>query len=107
MMITLPLFTWFVQYQDGKYVTNTYTGSLGTDVEAGCLGQTIFSYKVFVRADKEEGPQAVRAEYFWQYPWNSGRPNSETASNEFVASDEGIAQAAAWLMERCNAEKEE
>ena len=45
--IKLPLYNWFVCLQEGKPVSNFFTGSYGTDGLEGCLDRRTFNYRVF------------------------------------------------------------
>lgn len=97
-MIQLPNYLWFVQEQGGKYLTNVYSGSLGTDPQEGCMNKTIFNYKAFVKITEEEGPVSFCAEYYWRFPWNQGGRTSEVVAMEFDVSAESIAKAEKWLI---------
>ena len=47
-MITLPHYNWFFQIQEGKPVTNVFSGSSGTEPSTGCFSIITFDYKVYV-----------------------------------------------------------
>lgn len=100
-MIQLPNYLWFVQEQGGKYLTNVYSGSLGTDPQEGCMNKTTFNYKAFVKTTKDEGHISFYVEYHWRFPWNQGGAISEVVSKEFDASAESIAKAEEWLVAEC------
>lgn len=97
--INLPPLNWFIQEQNGSVVTNTYSGSLGTDAKTGCLGKHIFNYKVF--AELLEDTYKLIAMFCIPEPW----PNSdcEVDASIFEATVEGLAEAEDWLCE--NSEK--
>lgn len=97
-MIRLPNYLWFVQEQGGKYMTNVYSGSLGTDLQESSMNKAIFSYKAFVKTTKDESPISFYAEYYWRFPWNQGGATSEVVSMEFDVSEESIAKAKKWLV---------
>lgn len=97
-MIQLPNYSWFIQKQGEEFLTNTYSGSLGTDSQEGCMNRTTFNYKAFVKTTKDEGPISFYVEYHWRFPWNQGGETSEVVSMEFNASAESIAKAEEWLV---------
>lgn len=79
-MIQLPNYLWFVQEQGGKYLTNVYSGSLGTDPQEGSMNKTTFNYKAFVKTTKAPSPfmwniigdsLGIRAvQHLKRYRWN-------------------------------------
>lgn len=95
--ITLPNFKWFLQQVDGEYLTNTFTGSLGTDSKEGAINKTTFNYKVFVKIMKGKGPVSFCAECFWRLPWNENCRIEGFAKKEFAVSQKGIDRAQKWL----------
>ena len=101
VMIQLPNRSWFIQKQREAYLTNVYSGSLGTDPQKGCMNKTTFNYKAFVKVTKDEGPVSFHVEYYWRFPWSQGGATSEVVSMEFDASVEGIAKAEKWLIAQC------
>lgn len=105
-MIKVPDFCWFVQEQGGYYATNEFCGSIGTDPKTGCMNQTLFNYKVSIVMTKE-GPTAIRAEYYWSYPWNRGGGRSEVVSTELELAEENLPKAIDWLMEHYHNEKKD
>lgn len=99
-MINLPRYIWFIQKQGEKYITNIYTGSLGTDPKQGCINKITYNYRAFIKTTKEDGPISFHVEYFWRMPWIDGDAKSELFEKEFVASQEGINKAETWLVEQ-------
>ena len=97
-MIQLPNYSWFVQKQGEKYLTNVYSGSLGTDPQEGCISKTTFNYRAFVQIAKDVGPVSFNVEYYWRFPWNKGGTTTEVVSMKFDASAQSIAKAEAWLV---------
>ncbi len=98
-MITLPKHLWFVQEQDDRWLTNIYTGSLGTDPQKGCFPRRTFNFKVFVQIG-EEGPVCLSVSYYWRTPWNEGAQVEDPGEATFENSQEGLDAAAAWLLEQ-------
>ena len=96
-MIQLPNYLWFIQKQGEKYLTNVYSGSLGTDPQEGCMDKATFNYKAFIKTEKDVGPIAFRVECFWRLPWNQGGSTTEVVAMEFDASAESITKAEKWL----------
>ena len=69
--IRLPRFYWFACVQEGRPVSNFYTGSYGTDGLEGALHKRIFNYRVFTEkktitvdktAEEIEAEKAAAAE---------------------------------------------
>ena len=65
--VKLPQLAWFVNLYETRYVTNVYSGSLGTDPSNGFINQYTFNYKVYVdMTDKKESNFCLVAEMFIQ-----------------------------------------
>ena len=105
-MIKLPHYNWFFQMQ-GKYpITNTYTGSSGTEGRTGCFAITTFNYTVFVNTKvktdedgKQLEPYTFVAEWYYIYPFGHTPQRSEVTRCIFENSPEGLAQLTEWLSE--------
>lgn len=98
MRLDLPAYPWFVSRPEGRFVTNIYSGSTGTDKDTGCMNTRTFHYRVYV--DITSGnPSEFRliAESFIQQPWHLGSGKTDFARMDFPASDNGLEQAAEWL----------
>lgn len=98
MQIDLPRFHWLISPNEGKFVTNVYTSSLGTVSDGGCLGTKTFNFKVY--ADTSSGEEAsfkLVAESYIIQPWNMGAEKTDFERAEFECSEEGVRKAAEWL----------
>jgi hypothetical protein len=112
-MITLPHYNWFFQIQEGKPVTNVFSGSSGTEPSTGCFSIITFDYKVYVTEKKEENAEGeenkdekaekkppvykIVAEWHYTYPFGHDPKFSETVTKDFEASPNGLIEAAKWL----------
>jgi hypothetical protein len=108
-MITLPHYNWFFQIQEGKPVTNVYTGSSGTEPSTGCFSITTFDYSVRVdttvikkkdadgNETDEQEPFKIVASWRFTYPFGHDPKFSEPVTEYFENSPEGLALAAKWL----------
>ncbi|MBO7217109.1 MAG: hypothetical protein J6V50_00235 [Clostridia bacterium] len=101
-MIKLTNYIWFIQEQGGKFITNIYSGSLGTNPIRGFMNKTTFNYKAYIKVSKETGPVSFQTEWYLRYPWSTGGKVSETFIKEFSPSQEGINEAENWLIEQFN-----
>lgn len=100
MKIELPTYHWFVGLYEGRLVTNTYSDSLGTLGDCGCIGTRTYNYRVF--ADISSGNECdfrVVAESYIIQPWALGGNKTDFERKEFACSESGIIQAAEWLTE--------
>ena len=95
--IKLPPLNWFIQEQNGSVITNTYSGSLGTDAKTGCISKPTFNYQVF--AELLEDTYRLIAMFCIPELW----PNSDCLigadASAFEATVEGLAEAEDWLCE--------
>lgn len=110
-MINLPHYNWFYQIQEGKHVTNVYSGSSGTEPSTGCLSITTFDYSVYVdltvikkkdaegNDTEETEPFKIVASWHYTYPFGHSPQFSQTITKVFENSPEGLAEAAQWLEE--------
>ncbi len=98
--IKLPLYNWFVCLQEGRPVSNFYTGSYGTDPDEGCLGRRTFNYRVFSEVKKlseEEKIEIFIAESYVIEAFEDGGGKTNFEREEFERTEEGLAAIADWL----------
>ena len=68
--IDLPRYYWFINRSEGKFVTNTYSGSIGTVPESGCINTYTFHYRVYAdTSSNEESSFRLVAESYIRHPW--------------------------------------
>ena len=95
--VKLPQLAWFVNLYETRYVTNVYSGSLGTDPSNGCINNHTFNYKVYVdMIYKKESDFYLIAEIFIAPPWNV-KKDKIVYSKRFPCSDDGVSQAEQWI----------
>ena len=98
MKISLPRRQWFIQNQADKFITNTYSGSIGTLANKGCMVTHTFDYRVFPDISREEKTAShLVAEGFIIEPWAVGGKRVELAREAFELSEKGIIEAGEWL----------
>ena len=98
MRINLPRLPWLVSKHEGRFVTNKYSGSIGTDTSQGCISVLTFNYRVYVDiSGGDENTFRLIAECFVIYPWNRGESKSDSEQAEFECSENGLMQAGEWL----------
>lgn len=93
--IKLPPLNWFIQEQNGQVVTNTYSGSLGTDAKTGCLGQPTFNYRVFAELLGDAYKLAVKI----CIPKPLPNDDCLVDASAFEATADGLAEAETWIGE--------
>ncbi len=94
--IELPGYSWFYSNQQGKYVTNAYSGSRGTSNTNGCLCNVTFNYRVFIKMP--EGEEAyIQAECFFISSVKDGGEKSDLVCKKFENSEKGLEEASVWL----------
>lgn len=98
-MLKLPDWTWFFNKQGNYVTTNTYTGSLETDLKNGCTNRTTFEYRVFV-SHEDGAAVATCAECAWKTPWNQGGEELCRFTEEFSGDAAGIENAKVWVEEK-------
>lgn len=96
-MIQLPNRSWFIQKQGGKYITNVYSGSLGTNSQEGCINQFTFNYRVSIIV-KDNDEISLHAECFWRTPWREDARIIGFSECDFAVTDEGIKDSNEWLV---------
>ena len=96
--IDLPRYAWFISKHEGRFVTNTHSGSMGTLPDQGCMSVPTFNYRVYV--DISSGsPSTFRliAESCIIQPRNRGGNKTDHERAEFESSEKGIKAAEEWL----------
>ena len=48
MKIELPQYNWIISRHEGRFVTNRYSGSLGTLGDSGCISTRTFNFRACV-----------------------------------------------------------
>jgi hypothetical protein len=100
MKIELPQYNWIISRHEGRFVTNRYSGSLGTLGDSGCISTRTFNYRAYVDTKGgEEVDFRLVAECFIIEPWNMGGIQTNFHQAEFECSEDGIKQAEKWLSE--------
>jgi hypothetical protein len=100
MKIELPKYHWLISRHEGRLVTNTYSGSLGTPGDSGCIGTRTFNYRVFADASSNtENDFRIVAESYIIQPWHLGGNKTDLERKEFECSEGGVVQATEWLEE--------
>lgn len=96
--IDLPHYHWLVSKHEGRFVTNTYSGSMGTLPDQGCVNVRTFNYRVYVDTSSgEEGTLRLIAETYNIQPWSSGGRKTDFERAEFESSENGVREAEEWL----------
>ena len=96
--IDLPRYQWLVSKHEGRFVTNTYSGSMGTLPDQGCVSVRTLNYRVYVDTSSgEESSFRLIAESYIIQPWNRGGNKTDFERAEFESSEKGISEAEEWL----------
>ena len=96
--IDLPHYHWLVSKHEGRLVTNTYSGSMGTLPDQGCVSVRTFNYCVYVDISSgEKHSFHLIAETCIIQPWSSGGNKTDFERAEFESSEKGISEAEEWL----------
>lgn len=96
--IDLPRYHWLVSKHEGRFVTNTYSGSMGTLSDQGCVSVRTFNYRVYVDMSiGEESAFRLIAESYIIQPWSKGGNKTDTERAEFESSENGVRGAEEWL----------
>ncbi|MBQ8742947.1 MAG: hypothetical protein IJZ03_06225 [Clostridia bacterium] len=97
--IDLPCYPWLVSKHEGRFVTNTYSGSLGTLTDQGCVSVRTFNYRVYVDISSgEENSFRLLAETYIIQPWICGGNKTDFERAEFESSQKGVKDAEEWLV---------
>ncbi|MBR5601406.1 MAG: hypothetical protein IKW24_02130 [Clostridia bacterium] len=93
--VDLPRYDWFVN----NHSTNTFSGSLGTLPDQGCIAIRTFHYRVFVDTSKgkDESTYRLVAECYIIQPWDQKGAKTDEQRADFDASEQGIDQAGEWI----------
>ena len=96
--LDLPRYHWLVSKHEGRFVTNTYSGSMGTLPDQGCVSVRTFNYRVYVDISSgEESTFRLIAESYIIQPWSRGGHKTNTEHAEFESSEKGVKEAEEWL----------
>ena len=96
--IDLPRYHWLLSKHEGHFVTNTYSGSMGTLPDQGCVSVRTFNYRVYVDISSgEKSTFRLVAESYIIQPWHLGGHKTDTEYAEFENSENGINEAEEWL----------
>ena len=96
--IDLPRYQWLVSKHEGRFVTNTYSGSMGTLPDQGCVSVRTFNYRVYVDISSgEESTFLLIAESYIIQPWHLGGHKTDAERAEFECSESGVRGAEEWL----------
>ena len=97
--IEIPRIDWLVNKCDGRFVTNTYSCSLGTVADSGCIGTRTFNFRVYADTSSNvESDFLLIAESYIIQPWHLGSHKTDFERAQFVCSREGVEQAGEWLL---------
>jgi hypothetical protein len=98
--IDLPRYHWLVSKHEGRFVTNTYSGSMGTLPDQGCVSVRTFNYRVYVDISSgEESTFRLIVENYIIQPWHLGGHKTDTERAEFESSENGVNEAEEWLVQ--------
>lgn len=96
--IDLPRYHWLVSKHEGRFVTNAYSGSMGTLPDQGCVSVRTFNYRVYVDISSgEERTFRLIAESYIIQPWHLGGNKTDAEHAAFESSEKGVKEAAEWL----------
>ena len=96
--IDLPRYHWLVSKHEGRFVTNTYSSSIGTLPDQGCVSVRTFNYRVYVdTSGKEESTFRLIVETYVMQPWSRGGHKTDFEQAEFESSEYGVKEAEEWL----------
>ncbi len=95
MIIKLPNLSFIYQPQGGWMITNTYSGSLGTDPEKGCRNREIFCFKISIIGDAED--PSIKAECYTQLANMDGTKNYDQAEMTAETTVNGLNTINEWL----------
>lgn len=96
--IDLPRYHWLVSKHEGRFVTNTYSGSMGTLPDQGCVSVRTFNYRVYMDISSgEESSFRLIAESYIIQPLSRGGHKADFERAEFESSENGVKEVKAWL----------
>lgn len=97
--LDLPRYHWLLSKHEGRFVTNTYSGSMGTLPDQGGVSVRTFNYRVYVDISSgEESMFRLIAETCIIQPWSRGGNKTDTERAEFESSENGVRDAEEWLV---------
>ena len=76
-------------------ITNTYSGSLGTDPEKGCRNRKIFCFKICIIGEAVD--PSIKAECYTQLSSMAGVKNFEQAEMTAEPTVAGLKEINEWL----------
>ena len=96
--IELPRHHWFFSRNEGRFVTNQFSGSLGTLPNRGCLRFPTFQYRVrAVCSLEDDKTYTLVAECYVLQPFFQGANQTDYTCQSFDNSEAGVRQASEWL----------
>ena len=96
--IDLPRYHWLVSKHEGRFVTNTCSGSMGILSNRGCVSVRTFNYRVYVDTSSgEENTFRLIAESYIIQPWSRGGNKTDFDRAELEGSENGVKDAEEWL----------
>ena len=95
MIIKLPNLSFIYQPQGGWMITNTYSGSLGTDPEKGCRNREIFCFKISIIGDAED--PSIKAECYTQLANKDGVKSFDQQEMTAETTVNGLNTINEWL----------
>ena len=96
--IDLPRYHWLVSKHEGRFVTNIYSGSMGTLPDQGCVNVRTLNYRVYVDTSSgEESAFRLIAESYIIQSWSYGGHKTDFERAEFESSENGVREAEEWL----------
>lgn len=98
MIIKLPKLSSIYQPQSGWMITNTYSGSLGTDPNKGSWNREIFCFKIFIIG--EAADPSLRAECYTQLANMDGVRNYNQHEMTTEPTPNGLNKINEWLDEQ-------
>ena len=98
--IDLPRHHWLISRHEGRFVANTYSGSMGTLPNQGCVSVRTFNYRVYADISSgDENSFRLIAESCTIQPWSRGGGKTDLERAEFESSENGVKEAEKWLAE--------
>ena len=95
MIIKLPKLSSIYQPQGGWMITNTYSGSLGTDPEKGSWNREIFCFKIFIIG--EAADPSLKTECYTQLANMDGVENYNQQEMTTEPTADGLNKINEWL----------
>ena len=90
----LPHCHWLVSKHEGRFVTNVYSGSMGTLPDQGCVNVRTFNYRIYVDISSgDESTFRLIAKSYVSQPWNCGGKKTDFDRAEFENSENDVPDA--------------